>query len=43
MKWITVGLDTAKSVFRFVGVNKAEKLVRKKMIKRKELFIFMLR
>lgn len=37
MKITTVGLDIAKSVFHFVGVNKAGKLVRKKMLKRCEL------
>lgn len=37
MKITTVGLDIAKSVFHFVGVNKAGKLVRKKMLKRSEL------
>jgi transposase len=40
MKITTVGLDIAKSVFHFVGVNKAGKLVKKKMIKRKDLIHF---
>ncbi|QFU20457.1 IS110 family transposase [Shewanella eurypsychrophilus] len=40
MKITTVGLDIAKSVFHFVGVNRAGKLVRKKMIKRTELIHF---
>lgn len=37
MNITTIGLDIAKSVFHFVGVNKVGKLVKKKMIKRKEL------
>ncbi|ABE53882.1 transposase IS116/IS110/IS902 [Shewanella denitrificans OS217] len=41
MKITTVGLDIAKSVFHFVGVNKAGKLVKKKMIKRKDLLHFL--
>lgn len=40
MKITTIGLDIAKSVFHFVGVNKAGKLVKKKMIKRKDLIHF---
>ena len=40
MKITTIGLDIAKSVFHFVGVNKAGKLVRKKMIKRNDLIRF---
>jgi transposase len=41
MKITTVGLDIAKSVFHFVGVNKTGKLVKKKMIKRKDLIHFL--
>ncbi len=37
MNITTIGLDIAKSVFHFVGVNRAGKLVKKKMIKRKDL------
>lgn len=40
MKITTIGLDIAKSVFHFIGVNKAGKLVKKKMLKRKELIYF---
>jgi transposase len=40
MKITTIGLDIAKSVFHFVGVNKAGKLIKKKMLKRKELIHF---
>ena len=41
MNITTIGLDIAKSVFHFVGVNQAGKLVRKKMIKRKDLIHFL--
>ncbi|MCG9720038.1 IS110 family transposase [Shewanella sp. Isolate7] len=41
MKITTVGLDIAKSVFHFVGVNQAGKLVRKKVVKRKDLIHFL--
>ena len=40
MKITTIGLDIAKSVFHFVGVNKAGKLVKKKMLKRREVLQF---
>ena len=40
MKITTIGLDIAKSVFHFVGVNKAGKLIKKKVLKRKELIHF---
>ena len=43
MKITTVGLDIAKSVFHFVGVNQAGKLVRKKMLRRKDLLQFFAR
>ncbi|WP_219033288.1 IS110 family transposase, partial [Shewanella algae] len=40
MKITTIGLDIAKLVFHAVAVNKAGKLVRKKMLKRKEVLGF---
>lgn len=43
MQITTVGLDIAKSVFHFVGVNQAGKLVRKKMLRRKDLLQFLAR
>ncbi|BCV63928.1 hypothetical protein TUM17386_35990 [Shewanella algae] len=42
MKITTIGLDIAKLVFHAVAVNKAGKLVRKKMLKRKEVLGFSL-
>lgn len=40
MKITTIGLDIAKSVFHAVGVDKAGKLIRKKMLRRKDLLPF---
>ncbi|MBO2659587.1 IS110 family transposase [Shewanella algae] len=40
MKITTIGLDIAKSVFHAVGVNKAGKLIKKKMLRRKDLLPF---
>lgn len=40
MKITTIGLDIAKSVFHAVGVDKAGKLIKKKMLRRKDLLPF---
>ncbi|EGM70636.1 MULTISPECIES: IS110-like element ISSpu22 family transposase [unclassified Shewanella] len=40
MKITTIGLDIAKSVFHLVGVDKAGKLIKKKMLRRKDLLPF---
>lgn len=40
MKITTIGLDIAKSVFHAVGVDKAGKLIKKKMLGRKDLLPF---
>jgi transposase len=40
MKITTVGLDIAKTVFHFYGVNRAGKLVKKKVLKRAYLLSF---
>ncbi|MCU8103147.1 IS110 family transposase, partial [Shewanella sp. SM101] len=41
MKITTIGLDIAKSVFHAVGVDKAGKLIKKKMLRRKDLLPFL--
>ena len=41
MKITTIGLDIAKSVFHAVGVDKAGKLIKKKMLRRKDLLSFL--
>ncbi len=40
MKITTIGLDIAKSVFHAVGVDKAGKLIKKKILRRKDLLPF---
>lgn len=40
MKITTIGLDIANSVFHAVGVDKAGKLIKKKMLRRKDLLPF---
>ena len=40
MKITKIGLDIAKSIFHFVGVNKAGKLVKNKMLRRKDVLNF---
>jgi transposase len=40
MKITTIGLDIAKSVFHFVAVNQAGKLVKKKMLRRNDVLLF---
>ncbi|MCK7632334.1 IS110-like element ISSpu22 family transposase [Shewanella sp. JNE10-2] len=40
MKITTIGLDIAKSVFHLVGVDKAGKLIKKKILRRKDLLPF---
>ncbi|MGL4713707.1 MAG: IS110 family transposase, partial [Shewanella sp.] len=40
MKITSIGLDIAKSVFHTVGVDKAGKLIKKKIFRRKDLLPF---
>jgi transposase len=40
MKITTVGLDIAKTVFHFYGVNRAGKLIKKRVLKRDNLLVF---
>lgn len=41
MKITTIGLDIAKSVFHFYGVNQTGRLVKKKQLKRKQVLVYM--
>lgn len=40
MNITTVGLDIAKNVFHFIGCNKAGKIVKKKMLKRRDVLVY---